>query len=208
MSSRAYHTSSLRMSSQILHGFAVRRRDRHVDGCTLAVVELAVTPRHREARHQSLDVPLEGARQGLVEVVEPEDETTVWCREHPEVRQVRVAAQLDRQVRAWRVGKVGGHQVGGTTVEGERGHQHPAVPEWDQLLHATGSLLLEQGDGVGPIGRRLPLAEHRTRHLRSGRLPRRGTLGRCEVGCACRGLDRVHQPMSPQADLVDITHSE
>ena len=55
-----------------------------------------------EAGHQPFDVPLERARQRLVEVVDAEDELPVRGGEDTEVGQMRVAAQLHSQVAAWR----------------------------------------------------------------------------------------------------------
>ena len=81
----------------VVHGLPVRRPDREVGGLALGLVEAAVSSGDREAGRQPLDVPLERAGQGLVEVVEAEDEPAVRGGEDPEVRQVRVAAQLDRQ---------------------------------------------------------------------------------------------------------------
>jgi hypothetical protein len=49
---------------------------------------------HRDARAEALHVPLPRPREGLVEVVQVEDELAVRCREPAEVRHVGVAAEL------------------------------------------------------------------------------------------------------------------
>ena len=81
---------------QVAHGLRYDAPTAQVDRLPLRVVEPAVPAGDREAGHQPLDVPLERAGQRLVEVVEAEDEPPVGRRERPEVRQVRVAAQLRR----------------------------------------------------------------------------------------------------------------
>ena len=58
------------------------------------LVEAAIPARDREARREPLHVPLERARQRLVEVVDAEDQPAVGCGEDAEVGQVRVAAEL------------------------------------------------------------------------------------------------------------------
>ena len=59
-----------------------------------SAVEAAVAPGDLEARRQALDVPLPRPRQGLVEVVDVEDQPPVGGGEDAEVRQVGVAAHL------------------------------------------------------------------------------------------------------------------
>ena len=54
-------------------------------------------------------------------------------REHTEVHEVRVAAQLRREPRAGRVGQVAGHDQRRAPIEGERRDQHPPVPDRHEL---------------------------------------------------------------------------
>ena len=61
--------------------------------------QAAVARGDLDARGQPLDVPLERARERLVEVVEVEDHPAVGPGERAEVAQVRVAAQLHLQAR-------------------------------------------------------------------------------------------------------------
>ena len=67
-------------------------------GGALGGAEAAVAPGDREAGDEPLDVPLERSRQGLVEVVDIEDERPVRRRIDAEVGEVRVAAELRVQV--------------------------------------------------------------------------------------------------------------
>ena len=113
--------------------------------------EPAVAAGDLEARRQPLDVPLPRARQGLVEVVDVEHQLPLGRGEHPEVRQVRVTAELDGQARAGRGGQVGGHDQRGAAVERERRDQHPAVADRHQLGDPLVRLLLEQRDRVGAV---------------------------------------------------------
>ena len=63
------------------------------------VGEAVVPAGDLQARREALDVPLPGPRQGLVEVVDVEDEATLRGGEHAEVRQVGVPAGLHRDTR-------------------------------------------------------------------------------------------------------------
>ena len=70
----------------VVHCLAVGARRRGVDRGTLGGGEPPVASRHGEAGDQSLDVPLERPRQGLVEVVDVEDEGPVRGGVGAEVR--------------------------------------------------------------------------------------------------------------------------
>ena len=124
----------------------------------LLLVEAAVAAGDGEARDEPLDVPLERAGKRLVEVVEAEDDLAVGGGEAAEVRQVRVAAELGVQPGARAGREVGGHQVRGAAVEGERRDEHAAVADRHELGHAGLRLLLEQLDRVGAVQGRLPVA--------------------------------------------------
>jgi hypothetical protein len=102
------------------------------------------------------DVVLERPRQGLVEVVHVEQQPPLGRGEHPEVRQMRIPAQLHVQAGGGGVLEVGGHDLGAAPVEGERRHQHPAVADRDQVRLPGAVLLLEQPDRVGAITGRGP----------------------------------------------------
>ena len=161
-------------------------------------VEAAITPRDREARDEPLDVPLEGPRERLVEVVEAEHDLAVGRREAAEVRQVRVAAELRVETRTRPAREIRGHQVGGTAVEGERRDEHPAVADRNELGHPGLRLLLEQLDGIRAVQGRLPLAVRSARDLGPRRLASRCPLGDGEV------LDPGRRRGAPRDRLLDV----
>lgn len=69
-----------------------------------------------------------------VEVVQVEVELPLRRGEYDEIRQVRVSAQLGVQARPRSVPQVFGQDLGRTAVEGERGNQHPAMPDRHQIM--------------------------------------------------------------------------
>ena len=198
--------------SQVLHRLAIGPADGDVDPVALLGVEATVPTRNGKACDQALDVPLERAGQGLVEVVEAEHEPPVRSGVHAEVRQVRVPAELHGQVRARGAGEVRRHQVGGASVERERRREHARVPKGDQLRHPRHCLFLQQGHGVRPVGRRLPLAVTGAWNSPTDRLPARrprfpgegirtAWMSRQASRAACgrfadRALARRHPPMA------------
>jgi hypothetical protein len=74
--------------------FAVLTRRRQHDRAADRLVEAAIPARHRDARGESLHVPLEWPRKCLVEVVDAEDEPPIRRGEDAEVGEVRVSAEL------------------------------------------------------------------------------------------------------------------
>ena len=154
----------------------VRTRHRPVDRPALFGVEASIPARHGEARHQPLQVPLERARQRLVEVVDAEHKPPIGRAERTEVGQVRIATELHLQPAPRRAGQIGRHRVGRAAEERERRHQHPPIADRHQLLHPRSSLLLQQLDRITPIGSRLPFALPRARRHRPRRLALCGSL--------------------------------
>ncbi len=108
---------------------------------------------HGQARGQPLDVPLERPGQGLVEVVDVEDQVALRRGERAEVRQVGIPAQLHPQPRRGSGGQVRCHRQRRPPVERERGHQHPPVPDRHQLRHPRLFLLQQQPDRIPVPGR-------------------------------------------------------
>ena len=89
--------------------------------------EAVVARGDREARGHPFHVVLERPGKRLVEVVQVEQEAPFGRAEDAEVRQVRVAAQLDGETRGRGVLQVRGHDLRRAPVEGERRDHHPAV---------------------------------------------------------------------------------
>ena len=158
---------------EALDRLAVRTRHSQIDRPSLFRVEAPIPAGHGEAGHQPLHVPLERARQRLVEVVDAEHQPPIGPGETTEVRQMRIATELHVEPGPRRIGQVGRHRVRGAAEERERRHQHPPVADRHQLGHPGRSLLLQQLDRITPIGGRLPVAvsgsrRHRPRRLASG----------------------------------------
>ncbi len=76
------------------HGLAVLAHRGQHDAAPVGGGEAPVLAGHVEACGQAFDVPLPRPRQGLVEVVDVEDEAALWRLEEAEVHEVRVAADL------------------------------------------------------------------------------------------------------------------
>ena len=180
-SRRAYQRSSARI-------WAKSRIASRYDLATARLTRIRcfrLKPRSRpgdlEARHQTLDVPFERPGQRLVEVVDAEDQPPVGSRERAEVRQMRVAAELNLEARARRIREVRRHQGSSTAVERERRDEHAPVADRNQLRDARLRLLLEHLDRITPARRRLPLRVRRARDLCARRLPPRRALRPREV---------------------------
>ena len=129
-------------------------------------------PGHGQAGGQPLDVPLERAGQGLVEVVDVKDQPPRGGGERAEIGQVRIPAQLHPQPRGGGGGQVGRHRQRRAPVERERRHQHPPVPDWQQLRHPGLFLLQQQPDRI-PRRARGELRVRLQRSRRPGVLPPR-----------------------------------
>jgi hypothetical protein len=67
-----------------------------------------------------------------------------------------VPTQLHLEAGGGGGGKVGGHDLGRSPVEGERRDQHPPVPDGDQVGLPGRVLLLQQRHRVGAVGGRRP----------------------------------------------------
>ncbi len=135
-------------------------------------------PDHHHAGRQPFEVPLPGARRGLVEVVDVEQQPSLGRGEHPEVRHVGVSAQLDVQAGRGGPGEIGGHEARRAAQEGEGRLEHPPPPHrhevgdpsrrsrrrggrWDRAVCAGGShraLARARHDGAAPAaGSTLPV---------------------------------------------------
>ena len=89
-----------------------------------------------------------GPGQGLVEVVDVEDQPPLRRGERAEIGQVRIPAQLHPQPGRGRAGQVRRHRQRRAPVERERGHQHPPVPDRHQLRHPRLRLAQQQPDRI------------------------------------------------------------
>ena len=170
------------------HGAAVAGRAGPHRRFAVGGAKAPVAAGHLEAGRQALEVPLERAGQGLVEVVDVEVHAPLGGAEDAEVGEVGVAAELGAQVGGGRGGQVAGHDQGGAAVEGEGRDQHAPVADRHQLGHAALGLALEQGDRVGALGAGVELGVGRAGHVGPRGLAARDPLG--DGGVLDRGLGR------------------
>jgi hypothetical protein len=169
---------------EVAHGPAVLGHRGGEHRPALGVVEAALPPGHGQAGGQALDVPLPGARQRLVEVVDREHEVAFGRAEPAEVGQVGVAARLHPHPRDRGGGQVGSHDRRRAAEERERRRRHPPVPDRHQLGDPAAGLVFEDRDRVGAPLARLPRRVGGAGHPPAGRPALRRPLGRRELGAA------------------------
>jgi hypothetical protein len=109
-----------------------------------------------QAGAQSLEVPFERRRQGLVEIVDVEHRPAFRRGEAAEIGQVTVAAALHHEPGPLCPRQVGGHHRGGAAQERQRRGLHAAVADRQQRSDPAPPLRLQDGDRVGPARRRRP----------------------------------------------------
>ena len=102
-------------------------------GGSVGGTEAVIARRDGEARRHTLHVVLEWPWQGLVEIIEIEEQGPVGRGESTEVRQMRVAAQLDGQAGRRGVLEIGRHDLRRAPVEGERRRQHSTMAHRHQV---------------------------------------------------------------------------
>ena len=131
---------------------------------------------HLQARSHSHQIPLERARQGLVEVTEVERELPLRRRPQPEVEDMSVTAQLHGQTARGPRGEVGSHDGGGTTVVGPRRGRHAAVADRHQVARPRGVLGEHGLQGVMTAPAGVPIARILARQSRPSGPSDRPTL--------------------------------
>ena len=110
----------------------------------------------KKARRQAFKVPLPRAADGLVEVVEVEDEVSIGRGIGAEVADMGVAAKLHVQTRHRRSRQVRRHQRSGAAKKGESRGCH-APPLFRQKFgHPAGIGCLQEGHRIGAVRRRDP----------------------------------------------------
>src|SRR6202789_900778 len=105
-----------------------------------------------EAGGETLDVVLEGATDGFVEVVDVEDEAAVGGSEGAEVENVGVAAELGGDAGVGMAGEVGGHDGDGTAKEAEGAGNHALILDGDEVGDAAAHGGAEDGEGIVGAG--------------------------------------------------------
>ena len=118
--------------------------------------EAVVATGDHEAGRQPLEVPFPGRREGLIEVVDGEDNLPLRGGETAEVDQVGVSAALHADAGRRGARQIHRHGQCRAPVEGEGRQHHPPVAKGKQLGEAPLVGLQHQADRIGPIGAGLP----------------------------------------------------
>ena len=114
-----------------------------------ALPDAGLLPRQQKAGGHSLDIPLEGAADGLVEIVEVEYEATVGSCEGTEVADVGVTAELRVNAGVGTEREITGHYGDGATEEAEGRAGHPLVFDGDERGNTAAHRLGHQGERAG-----------------------------------------------------------
>jgi hypothetical protein len=133
------------------HRLPVLADRRQHDRGALAAGEPVAPGRDLQAGGQPLDVPLPRRWQGLVEVVDVEDQRALGGGEQPEVGQVRVTAGLHQQAGGGGAGQVEGHRQGRAAEVAELRREHPPVPDRYQVRQPGRGLFRQQADRVRAV---------------------------------------------------------
>ena len=118
--------------------------------------EAVVATGDHEARRETLEVPFPGCREGLIEVVDGEDDLPLRGGETPEVDQVGVSAALHADAGRRSARQIHRHGDRRAPVEGEGRQDHAPVAKGKEFGEAPLVGLQHQADRVGPIGGGLP----------------------------------------------------
>jgi len=133
---------------ELAHGAAIAGGE-GFDGLVAdAALDAGGEASEEEAGGEALDVPLKGALDGFVEVVDVEDEAAVERGVGAEVEDVGVAAELGGDAGVWMAGEVGGHDGHGTAEESEGRGGHAFMLDLDEARQATAFGFLEQVERV------------------------------------------------------------
>ena len=156
--------------------------------------ETAVATTYLKARGKSLYIPLPGAREGLVKVVDVKDETSFRRSESPEVGEVRVTTSLNLHARDRTPGQVGHHDCRCSAVEGKSRSEHPAVADRNQLRQTCLGLILKDVNRIRTILWQSEVRQGRTRYPLPRCLARRLAFSQVP---ACAGDNSEHLLLFP-----------
>ena len=153
---REYHASSTPVFSRFLidSRYEVGGLDRHF--ACLIVLETAPSGCDDEARGEPLQIPFEWCGQGLVEIVDIEDESSLRRGEAAEIHQMTIAARLNDYSAGWRAREVVRLYCGRASKVCKRGLSHPPVPNRDQILEPVFVLSFDHCDDISLVA----LPEH------------------------------------------------
>ena len=132
--------------------------------CRVAFGQANLAAGDHHAGSQPLEIPLPGRRQGLVEVVDVEDDAPLGRGETAEVRQVGVAAGLHADPRDRCRREVGRHDRGRSAIESEGRLHHPGKADRHQLLQPALVRRRQEINDIAAIAGRFPAAMCFTRY--------------------------------------------
>ncbi len=122
----------------------------------MGVFGSGLAPGEEDAGGHALDVPLEGTGDGLVEVVDVEDDAAIETGEGAEVADVGVSAELVEDGGVGGEGEIGGHDGDGSAEVAEGREGHALVLEVDEGGDAAAHGGVEELEGVGGAVARVP----------------------------------------------------
>ncbi len=116
------------------------------------LIRAGLPAREHERGGEPLQVPLPGAVQRLVEVVQIDDQAATRIAVQAEIGRVRVAADLGADPGHGGAGEVVRHEPRRTAQKREGRRRHPADPDRGELGKPAEVGLLDGGHGVGAAG--------------------------------------------------------
>ena len=153
---------------ELAHGAAITGGEGFDGLFADAALDASGAAGEEEAGGEALDVPLEGALDGLVEVVDVEDETAVERSVGTEVEDVGVAAELGGDAGVGMAGEIGGHDGHGAAEESEGRGGHAFALDLDEARQAAVFGFLEQVERVLRAGFVVKFAVGAARNLLAG----------------------------------------
>ena len=118
--------------------------------------EAVVATGDHEARRKTLQVPLPGCREGLIEIVDGEDDLPLRSGETSEVDQVGVSAALHADAGRRKARQIHRHGERRAPVEGEGRRHHAPVAKGKEIGETSLVGLQYQANRVWPVVRRFP----------------------------------------------------
>ena len=124
-------------------------------GATCGAFDAGFPAREDEAGGETLDVVLERATDGFVEVIDVEDEATVGSGKGSEVEDVGVAAELCGDASIGMAGEVGGHDGDGAAKEAEGAGGHALILDGNETGNAAAHGGAKEFEGIVGAGSEL-----------------------------------------------------
>ena len=127
-----------------------------------AVLGACLASGEQEAGGHSLDVPLEGASDGFVEIVDVEDEAAIGRGKGPKVANVRIATELGENTRVGAKREIAGHDGHRSAEETEGRNCHAVVLDGSECGNAAAHGVGEELQRIGAAEFGLPFGENST----------------------------------------------